>query len=320
MSSAAFAQSSPAPDPVTAFRDVVSAYDALHPANGHVSSPSVMAASLQTILSNDDKVRGELANVDDEIERSRPTRARPPEADVVRAKVTDYVSYLKKGAPAPTPESAETLRTNLEALITYGSDNYPIVIAGVEAWRGQLEHLQPTGSTQPQLQQFARAVKSWIDPDKPTYAASGYSRYLRTIPADIAAIRQHYEQLRDGYCPRAFGGYYGGKVIPDSDPDSALTWSEVGPTLKNVKGPVSVETACKTPELIDAADWSAGHQFHQGADPNFRRFSAARKIFVDLGNEARTDVWRQERLQTAIDTIRRAADRWEADGGAKPRP
>jgi hypothetical protein len=214
-----------------------------------------------------------------------------------------------------TPESAEALRTNLEALITYGNDNYALVIAGVEAWRGEVAHLGATASAQGQLQQFARAVKPWIDPGKPTYAASGYGRYSRTIPADIAAIRQHYEQLRDGYCPREFSGYYGGKVIPDADPDSAPRWSEVSPTLKGIKEPVSVEVACKTPELIESADWSPGHQFHQGADPNFRRFSATRKIFTDLGNEARTDLWRQERLQTAVETIRKAADRWEAGNG-----
>jgi hypothetical protein len=71
--------------------------------------------------------------------------------------------------------------------------------------------------------------------------------------------------------------------------------------------------------LIASADWSAGHQIHQGADPNFRRFSAARKIFIDLGNEARTDLWRQERLQTAIATIRKAADRWEGTRDPEPR-
>jgi len=32
--------------------------------------------------------------------------------------------YLKHGTPALTPESAEMLRTNLETLIGYGSDNY----------------------------------------------------------------------------------------------------------------------------------------------------------------------------------------------------
>jgi hypothetical protein len=317
MSGAAVAQPSTSPDPIAAFRDVASAYDALHSADKHGSNPSsrAIAASLETILANGDRVRDELANVDDEIERSRPAMTKHPEADIVRAKVTDYVGYLKNGTPALAPESAEVLRTNLETLITYGSDNYPIVIAGVEAWRGELEHLRATGSAQTQLEHFARAVKAWIDTSKPTYAASGYSKYLRTIPADIAAIGQNYHQLKNGYCPRKFGGYYGGKVIPDSDPDSALTWSEVSPTLKNVKGPVSIETACKTPELIDSADWSPGHQFHQDADPNFRRFSAVRKIFIDLGNEARTDLWRQERLRTAIDTIQKAADGWEANKG-----
>jgi len=306
-SGAVLAQSSPGADPVSAFRDVASASDALK----RGSSPSATAANLEKILANDARIREELAEVDDEIERSRSATMQPPEADVVRAKVTDYVGHLRKGTPALSPESAETLRTNLETLISYGSDNYPIVIAGVEAWRGT------AGSADGQLRQFAGAVRAWIDPTNPTYAASGYGRYLRTLPAQSAAIRQHYEQLKDGYCPRQFGGYYGGKVIPDSDPDSALTWSEVGPTLKNVKGPVSVETACKAPELIDSADWTAGHQFHPGADPNFRRFSAARKVFVDLGNEARTDLWRQARLKAAIDTIRKAADRWAATGSAQ---
>lgn len=307
MSGAAFAQSSPGPDPVSAFRDVASASDALHG-----GSSRAIAANLEKILANDGQVHEELANVDDEIEQSRPMMAKHPEADVIRAKVTDYVGYLKTGKPAPTPEGAEALRTNLETLISYGSDNYPIVIAGIEAWHGM------AGSADAQLRHFAGALRSWIDPNKPTYAASGSGKYLRTIPAQRAAISEHYEQLRDGYCPREFGGYYGGKVIPDSDPDSALTWSEVGPTLKNAKGPVPVATACKTPELIDSADWTAGHQFHPGADPNFRRFSAARKIFIDLGNEARTDLWRQARLQTAIDTIRKAADRWEGNASAKP--
>jgi hypothetical protein len=315
MSGAALAQSSPGPDPVSAFREVAIASAALHPAGktGSGPSPRAIAASLEKILANDDIIRGELANVAEEIEQTRLAIVKHPEADVIRAKVTDYVGFLKTGKPAVTADSAEVLRTNLETLMTYGSDNYPLVIAGVEAWRGQLEHLKTAGSAHAQLQHFAGAVKAWIDPRKPTYAASGYSEYWRTIPADVVAIRQRYDQLRDGYCPRTFGGYYGGKVIPDSDPDSALTWSEVSPTLKNVKGPVSVATACKTPELIDSADWSPGHQFHQGADPNFRRFSAARKIFVDLGNEARTNLWRQARLQTAIDTIQKAADRWEAD-------
>ena len=313
MSGAAFARSSPGPDPVSAFRDVSSAYDALHPANGGSPGPRTIAASLETILANDARIRDELGNVDDEIDRSRPAATKRPEADVVRAELANYVSYLKTGTPAVTPESAEALRNNLTALIGYGSDNYPIVIAGVEAWRGEVRHLRLAGAVDSQLQGFARAVKAWIDPAKPSYDASGYGEYLRTIPADVAAIRQHYEQLRDGYCPREFGGYYGGKVIPDSDPDSAPRWSEVSPTLKNVKQPVSVETACRTPELIESADWSPGHQFHPGADPNFRRFSAARKIFIDLGNEARTDLWRQERLQTAIETIQKAADRWEAD-------
>jgi hypothetical protein len=318
MAGAALAQSSPGPDPASAFHDVSNAYDALHPADRRAGSPSpsAIAASLEKILANDDGIRGELANVDDEIEQSRHAITNHPEADIVRAKVAAYVGFLKRGAPAVTPESAETLRTNLETLITYGSDNYPIVIAGVEAWRGEVEYLRATGSADTQLQHFARAVRAWIDPNKPTYAASGDGTYLRTIPADIAAIRQHYDQLRDGYCPREFGGYYGGKVIPDSDPDSAPTWSEVSPTLRTVKGPVSVATACQTPELIDSADWSTGHQFHQGADPNFRRFSAARKIFTDLGNEARTDLWRQQRLQTAVDTIQKAADRWEAGKGS----
>ena len=315
MSGAALAQSSPGPDPVSAFRDVARAADALHSAGkaGGRPNPRAIAANLETILANDDKIRDELANIADEIDRSRPATAKHPEADVVRAKLADYVAYLKSGKPAPTAESAELLRSNLETLIAYGSDNYPIVIAGVEAWGGQVEHLATPASTQAQMQHFARAVKAWVDPGKPSYAATGYNAYLRTVPADSAAIKQHYDQLRDGYCLREFGGYYGGKVIPDSDPDSALTWGEVGPTLKNVKQPVSVEIACKTPELIDAADWSPGHQFHPGADPNFRRFSAARKIFVDLGNEARTDLWRQQRLQLAVDTIQKAADRWEAD-------
>lgn len=314
MSGAAVAQSSLVPDPVSAFRDVSKAYAALHPGDRHGSGPNpdAIAASLETMLSNSDKILDELADVEDEIEQSRAVLTKPSEADIVRAKVADYVGYLKNGTPALTPESAERLRTNLETLITYGSENYPLVIAGVEAWRGERDHLQTAGSVRPQMQLFARAVKAWIDSAKPTYAAGGYRKYLRTMPAEIAAIKRHYEQLRDGYCPRELGGYYGGKVIPDSDPDSAPTWSEVGPTMKNVKGPVSLETACKTPELIDSADWLPDHEIHQGADPNFRRFSAVRKIFVDLGNEARTDLWREERLQTAMDTIRKAADQWQS--------
>jgi len=139
------------------------------------SEPKRDRASLETILANDARIRDELANVDGEIEQSRPATTKHPEADIIRAKVTAYAGYLKHGTPALTPESAEMLRTNLETLIGMAA-TITDRDRRCRSLARDLEHRRVTGSAQAQLQHFARGREGMDRSAKPVYAASGYSK------------------------------------------------------------------------------------------------------------------------------------------------
>ena len=79
--------------------------------------------------------------------------------------------------------------------------------------------------------------------------------------------------------------------------------------LKAPKGAMVIDGRGKT--LIPGL-WDMHGHLDDETD-SFLTLAAGITTYRDLGNEARTDLWRQARLQTAIDTIRKASDRWMAD-------